>query len=232
MENTPFATNQYCTNCGNSVSKYAVACLSCGANPIAHKKNCRHCGVALNPEQVICIKCGAGIAGALNPYGAINPPSNADIAEKLNTYFTAFWICMVVGFSLCFVIVGLPVVIVSVIYWNMLLYQLWKLIPADIARTTPGKAVGFQFIPIFWFYWYFVAYWGLCQDMNETLKQRGIQHRVSEGLGLTYSISCVACWITMFIPYVDIVVSIVALVICIFFTKSVKYGGIALLEQK
>jgi len=55
------SANVFCTNCGNSISEQAVACMSCGAKPIGHRKFCRHCGVALNPEQVICTKCGAGI---------------------------------------------------------------------------------------------------------------------------------------------------------------------------
>jgi TM2 domain-containing membrane protein YozV len=56
--------NLFCTNCGNSVSEQAVACMSCGAAPIGHRKFCRHCGAGLNPEQVICVKCGAGISTA------------------------------------------------------------------------------------------------------------------------------------------------------------------------
>ena len=54
-------TGLYCTNCGNSITKQAVACMSCGAKPTGHRKFCRHCGVGLNPEQVICVKCGASV---------------------------------------------------------------------------------------------------------------------------------------------------------------------------
>jgi hypothetical protein len=60
-------------------------------------------------------------------------------------------------------------------------YRLWKLIPSDIARTTPGKAVGFLLIPFFNIYWVFVSYVGLSQDMNETLRQQGSSYQVSEG---------------------------------------------------
>ena len=58
----PLAPQQvFCTNCGNSVSKQAIACMSCGAEPTGHKKFCRQCGVVLNPEQIVCIKCGANV---------------------------------------------------------------------------------------------------------------------------------------------------------------------------
>ncbi len=67
----PPASQLFCTNCGNSISEHAVACMSCGAAPVGHRKFCRHCGVALNPEQIICIKCGAGIStvGASRSFG-------------------------------------------------------------------------------------------------------------------------------------------------------------------
>ena len=59
----PPAKQLFCTNCGNSVSEQAVACMSCGAKPTGHKKFCRQCGVAVNPEQIVCVKCGANITG-------------------------------------------------------------------------------------------------------------------------------------------------------------------------
>jgi hypothetical protein len=230
------------------VSEQTFACLSCGARPAGHRKFCRYCGVALNPEQVICVKCGAGIAGASNLYEAVSLPSNAERVITLNNYFMAFLTCAFIFIPLSVVnditpeseiimkgvlsLIILPLIIISFVYWCMLLYQLWKLIPANIARTTPGIAVGFQFIPIFWFYWYFVVYWGLSQDMNKTFFQRGMQYRVSEGLGLTFAIISVVSWAFVFAPpIVATPATLVGGIACIFFTKSVKDGGIALLEQ-
>ena len=57
----PVSKDVFCTNCGNSVSEQAIACMSCGAKPIGHKKFCRQCGVGLNPEQVVCVKCGSKV---------------------------------------------------------------------------------------------------------------------------------------------------------------------------
>ena len=51
-----------CTNCGNSVSRWAGVCQSCGAEPTKHKKFCRCCGTALNPEQIVCVNCKASVA--------------------------------------------------------------------------------------------------------------------------------------------------------------------------
>src|SRR5215472_4189380 len=41
----------------------------------------------------------------------------------------------------------------------VLIYQMWQSIQDGHARTTPGKAVGFLFIPFFNLYWMFQAVW-------------------------------------------------------------------------
>lgn len=48
----------------------------------------------------------------------------------------------------------------------ILIYKFWQVIQDGFARTSPGKAVGFLFIPFFNFYWMYVAYHGLAKDMN------------------------------------------------------------------
>ena len=48
--------------------------------------------------------------------------------------------------------------LLALIYKCILLYRLWSLVPPEEAATTPGKAVGFQFIPFFNLYWNFIAY--------------------------------------------------------------------------
>jgi TRAP-type C4-dicarboxylate transport system permease small subunit len=45
-------------------------------------------------------------------------------------------------------------------------YKLWKMIQDGYASTTPGKAIGFLFIPFFNYYWIFRAVFGLSTDMN------------------------------------------------------------------
>ncbi|MCL2305993.1 MAG: hypothetical protein FWC43_11680 [Planctomycetaceae bacterium] len=57
----PTPKQLFCTNCGNSISERAVACMSCGVKPTGHRKFCRQCGVGLNSEQIVCIKCGSEI---------------------------------------------------------------------------------------------------------------------------------------------------------------------------
>ncbi|GHT22190.1 hypothetical protein FACS189419_04380 [Planctomycetales bacterium] len=74
---------------------------------------------------------------------------------------------------LCIIIIGIGGVIAGLVFYYMLLYTLWKQIPPDIAQTTPGKGIGFLFIPFFNLYWQFIAIWGLGQDVNKTIRKTG-----------------------------------------------------------
>lgn len=56
--------------------------------------------------------------------------------------------------------------ILSGVFLYMNLYRAWSCLQAGAPRTTPGKAVGFLFIPFFNLYWLFVAIAGLPKDWN------------------------------------------------------------------
>jgi hypothetical protein len=250
----PTPKQLFCTNCGATVSEQAVACMSCGAKPVGHRKFCRQCAVALGPEQVVCVKCGAKTStNAVGDFFGGN--SSSPQAKPLNTFFMLYWILAAVAISLSLItdfmalipplwivvliitfLISLPTGIAGTVCAYILLYKLWKLIPSDIARTTPGKAVGFCFIPFFNFYWAFVAWKGLGADLNKTLRQCGIQQNVSEGLGLTYSILFVVCCsplvLLCMIPFFGTFFSAGMATVSILFLKSAKDGAIALLEQR
>ena len=73
----------------------------------------------------------------------------------------------------------------------------WTIIQDGNARTTPGKAVGFCFIPFFSLYWIFVAYLGLAKDMNAYCDARSISGpKISEALALT------TCIIRVVAPFI------------------------------
>jgi hypothetical protein len=54
----------------------------------------------------------------------------------------------------------------GVIPSSILLYKFWATLPAGWRRTTPGRAVGLCFVPLFNFYWLWVAFHGLVIDLN------------------------------------------------------------------
>ncbi|MFC1791335.1 hypothetical protein ACFL0I_02575 [Gemmatimonadota bacterium] len=53
----------------------------------------------------------------------------------------------------------------AVVLW-VFVYRMWANIQDGHARTSPGKAVGFIFIPFFNFYWIFQVFPGFAKDFN------------------------------------------------------------------
>ncbi len=56
--------------------------------------------------------------------------------------------------------------IFSTIYGYIIMYRAWHVLQPGGARTTPGKAIGFMFIPFFNIYWIFNAFVGWATDWN------------------------------------------------------------------
>lgn len=90
-------------------------------------------------------------------------------------------------------LLGVGALAIAVANWMKIHHRLWKLLPPSMASTTPGKAVGFYFIPFFNLYWMFVTFHGLARDANRTLSSLGEKRvRCNEGLALAFSI-VIAC---------------------------------------
>ena len=116
--------------------------------------------------------------------------------------------------SLLLALLWAPAIIVTTVFWCILLYRQWSLLQGHGARVTPGKAVGFGFIPFFCFYWWFVAYAGLATDTNNHLKTTGLAFpRMSFGLAVTDCVlSILACTIGL-IPKVGAVLTIPLMIV-------------------
>ncbi len=78
----------------------------------------------------------------------------------------------------------------------ILLYKQWALIQDGNARTTPGKAVLLLLIPFFNIYWFFIAVYGLAQDMNTYAEERGMSIRPASANMLLWAfiLSFVGCY--------------------------------------
>lgn len=71
----------------------------------------------------------------------------------------------------------------------VLLYRLWSELPPRVARTSPGKAVWFHFIPFYNLYWVFQAWYGWARDFNRVAERRSpTVPRMSEPVALATSI--------------------------------------------
>lgn len=98
-----------------------------------------------------------------------------------------------------------------------LLFMGWKSIQnTEHARTTPGKAVGYLFIPIFNLYWIWVAYQGLVTDLNKALSDHYTKNQfpessksyIPDALGILICI----CFCLSFIPVVNICAGILQII--------------------
>lgn len=148
---------------------------------------------------------------------------------QLETWFKVYWICLAAGIPLSIILIGIFGVIAAIVFAFLILYKSWKIIQDGRARTTPEKAVGFLFIPFFNFYWQFVAYWGLAQDQETYIRQRGIQvNPLNPQLVL---INCIlnCCAI---IPYLGILALIASFVLWIIIIKGFKDNSIAILKHQ
>lgn len=88
--------------------------------------------------------------------------------------------------------VGYLLTVISAIVFYVYLYRAWQCLqPGGLARTTPGKAIGFLFIPFYNLYWIFQAIHGLAVDWNRTIAShpdlRPV-HPLPEGLFLSFCI--------------------------------------------
>jgi hypothetical protein len=137
-------------------------------------------------------------------YGTQVMPQAAVNAESLKQLFMVFWILLAVSVPLVFIYIGFFTLIAALVIGYILLYRYWQVIQDGNVRTTPGKAVGYTFIPFFSFYWIFPAYYGLAQDMNRYVRERNIQApAVSEGMGLAY------CILSLVFPPVNLIFLII-----------------------
>jgi hypothetical protein len=88
-------------------------------------------------------------------------------------------------------ILGAGAMISAAIMQYVYLARAWSYLRFGNPRTTPGKAVGFLFLPFFNLYWIFVAIYGLAQDWNRITSQFADLQRapkMSEGVFLTFCI--------------------------------------------
>jgi hypothetical protein len=150
-------------------------------------------------------------------------------ARKLQRWFTTWWVCMLAGIPLAFVLVGFGVIAAGVVFQFMLLHGLWKVVQDGKARTTPGKAIGFLFIPFFQIYWMFVAFHGLAQELNRVIDAEGLPvAKASEGLALSYCI-VMCCGV---IPVVQFAAAVALPILLILNLKQLKDAGVGILQAR
>ena len=112
--------------------------------------------------------------------------------------------------------------ILNLIFTARFHYKCWKALPVGFARLTPGKAVGYLFIPFFNFYWSFPSFYGLAQDCEVVAREKGLLgFKNLPALGLTYAILFTVNLVTTNVPVLSLFVGIGQFVLWVLFYLAV-----------
>lgn len=145
---------------------------------VSDATTCPHCGSPVGPGKAACPRCRGRIRMKA-PVGEVRPISRASFLPALAIGAVASGALGFVGLprredalGRALLLAGFAAGLATLVVWCVLLVRLWGAIQGRKARTTPGRAVGFLFIPLFNVYWIFVALWGWTVDFNRSLPRR------------------------------------------------------------
>ena len=103
--------------------------------------------------------------------------------------------------------IGSVISLSAVIMSYILLYCFWQIIQDGHARITPGRAIGFLFIPIFNIYWFFRIFLVLSLDQNRYITEQYIDkpdvtvHKANPIIARAYFIfTILGCIVLSIIP--------------------------------
>lgn len=100
------------------------------------------------------------------------------IASLVDSYDATTWTVLSIVFA-----------IPASVFGSLVLHRAWTAVQDGVTTVTPGKAVGFCYIPFFNLYWNFVAHVGLIKEINRLAEARGRpDQKLNEGFALTFSI--------------------------------------------
>ena len=103
--------------------------------------------------------------------------------------------------------VGVSFFLFAIVLTLMFFHTFWRSIPKEIARVPADVAVGFLFVPLWQFYWFYVLLISGAQSINEALDQYGLLNRRSQGASTGLAASAAVC-LTLFpvLQYVTIAI--------------------------
>ncbi len=76
--------------------------------------------------------------------------------------------------AVVFWLIGFLIAAYGIVIFAMLVHTMWNTIQDGAPRTTPGKGVGYLFIPFYNFYWIFQSFLGWSEDFNRYINERNI----------------------------------------------------------
>lgn len=197
-------TADFCQKCGHSL--VSGMCPKCQFKNPDTAGFCQKCGTSLIPGDIKTIE--PIIRKKINPHLYAIPLWGGMALIIIGGFSSA-----ATGestFSILFLVAGYISIMYAVIYGYIALFRSWSIIQGRTARTTPGRAVGFNFIPFYNFYWVFVAVKGLAEDINSLFDQANINvKRINVGLSLW---ACIL-FILSIIPVIGVITLLISTIL-------------------
>ncbi|MDA8746143.1 DUF4339 domain-containing protein [Rubripirellula amarantea] len=121
-------------------------------------------------------------------------------------------------------LLSIPIFLAYTVVWAWLHFRLWDSLPQECRATTPAKAVGFLFIPIFNLYWVFLSFVYLADGLDSWASHR---NESSAGGLRTLAILCscvfVGSFLVMASPGLSAVASVADTVVTLlFYNRALK----------
>ena len=161
--------------------------------------------------------------------GPVTAPIPPYDPGKFSNFFWLFISFYIGAFALSWTGLGAVLIIPGIVFWAMFLYAAWNQIQDGHQRTSAGLAVGLMFIPLWWFYWQFVAFHGLAKSINEyQVRWNTSNTPVNEGLALT---SCILVC-TVVIPILGWIAAIVGFIMMLMVMNQIRHASTAIAQAR
>jgi hypothetical protein len=202
---------------------------------------CDKCGKEIADDAVICIGCGRSLQPIKGTLPQIDRQvKRANLGLLLSAVISSF-IISIIGLGIAvsagpydegmavigggIILLALAAGILGAVLFCIYLYRAWEMLQDGYARTTPGKAVGFGFIPFFNFYWVFQSLWGWSKDYNSFIQRNAISNapKMPEGLFLAWAILIILASIPVINWVACLPTFIVALIGTIKICKAINF---------
>jgi len=116
--------------------------------------------------------------------------------NSLGSPVEAAEVARVISTVLLFGLFSLVPVFAAVVFFCIMLYRFWELVPKQNRKHGLGALIGFLFIPWFNLYWNFVAIWGCGKEYNSLFGGK------KENLDLFALIICICL---IFFPFISFI---------------------------
>lgn len=165
----------------------------------------------------IAVMIAMGIQAAMQ--GKVN--SEADMERVMQGWLIGMGV---------FGILLMVVVVLMTVFAMILLYRYWAVMQPYSKRTTPGKAVGFLFIPFYNLYWMFVAYHGLAKDIDTYLDKNRDSKAPRPSTGLV--LATVILMLVSFVPYIGNLAGLALLVLLFLMKLRLNNSIIGIIQDR